>query len=116
MLGLLVLLLCPLTGYLRRRELASADALCRSIAIGTPLPDATRAFASAGATELSSMTAPRQDVAYGIRGDLVSWQCTLDLDDARTVVRRARFTWWIPPDFHGGWDDDAHGWLEQHFY
>jgi hypothetical protein len=52
------------------------------------------------------------EVFFGRRGELASWECDLAMDASATRVTDTSFRWWITPDFHGAWDDDAREWIE----
>lgn len=109
-----------LVGLLRVRiALVSARASCAAIPVGSARLDAERDLAAReGASDLGARlsgdgpSAPEVEVFVGRRGELTSWECDLALDASSTRVTRTSFRWWIVPDFHGGWDDDAREWIE----
>jgi hypothetical protein len=106
---------CVWTTLVTRAGLVRARDRCVSLAPGLARADAERALGELDATVIgwsgTGGLAAAPEVDVGRRGTLASWECELSVD-ARGMLVRTRFEWWIPPDFHGRWDDAAREWIE----
>lgn len=106
---------CVLSVVSTRSRLTDARHVCASIVPGTSRAAAESTLTAWGAVTLGWFgtlgVARAPSVSYGRRGTVASWECDVSYDPLG-VVTGATFTWWIPPDFHGRWDDRPREWIE----
>lgn len=109
LLALVPVVLCLGSAYtVSSLGLAAARRTCASVVPGMPRDDVEALLErDAGASLLGwggPSGAPIASIELGVRGDVLSWSCRVDVDPEGRATG-SEFHRWIAVDPHGEWDD-----------